>query len=331
MDAQSIHEVAVLGLGTMGHGIAQTFAAAGCRVRCYDESVSARDTLVDRVRANLGQMAEAGAVGDESIQQTLQRIEVLDNESEAVNPAQFVAEAVSEDLILKQDTFARVELLVAPETILASNSSSFPITETAANMQRPERAIVTHWFNPPHIVPVVEVVPGKRTSDETTHITQTFLERAGKLPVRLSKEIPGFLVNRVQVAIFREVFDLLDRGVATAEEIDTAIRGSIGLRLAAMGPLQILDFAGLDITGRVYENLVPHVRSDTELPSAVRKLVDQGHFGVKTGKGIYDYTPQSIEEKRTQRDRRFLALAKLFQDKHFLGLADSTGPGDRHA
>ncbi len=314
MNAESIETVAVLGLGTMGHGIAQTFAAAGCRVRCYDRLASARDTLAGRIRANLGKMVEAGLGDEESLRQTLARIDVFEAESSAVDGAEFVTEAVAEDLQVKRDLFARIEPAVRPQTILASNSSSFPITQIATGMRRPGRAILTHWFNPPHIVPVVEVVPGKKTADPTTRTTVELLDRIGKLPIWLKQEIPGFLVNRVQMAMYREIWDLLDRGIADADEIDRAIRGSMGFRLAAVGPLAINDFAGLDVTCRVYGNLVPDMRGDAQLPPALSKLVDEGHFGVKTGKGIYDYTPQSIEQKRAERDRRYLALIKLMRD-----------------
>ncbi len=315
MNAESIETVAVLGLGTMGHGIAQAFAAAGCRVRCYDRLASARDTLAGRIRANLEKMVEAGLGDEESLRQTLGRIDVFEAESSAVDGAEFVTEAVAEDLAIKQDLFARIESAVRPHTILASNSSSFPITETATKMRRPQRAILAHWFNPPHLVPVVEVVAGKRTAPSTTETTLELLERIGKLPVRLNREIPGFLVNRVQIAMYREIWDLLDRGIADAEEIDRAIRGSMGFRLAAIGPLQVNDFAGLDVTTRVYQNLVSDMRSDAQLPAHIEKLLEEGRFGVKSGKGIYDYTPESIRQKQAQRDRRYLQLVKLLQDE----------------
>jgi 3-hydroxybutyryl-CoA dehydrogenase len=233
-----------------------------------------------------------------------------------VRGAHFVTEAVREDLPVKQDLFARLEELVSADTILASNSSTFTISQSAEKMLRPERAIVTHWFNPPHIVPVVEVVPGPRTSRQVIGATLALIKRAGKQAVRIDREIPGFIVNRAQVAVMREVWDLLDQGVASPETIDAAIRGSMGFRLAAIGPLEIHDFGGLDLQVRVFQNLVGEISSSTRVPGKIRQLVDTGHFGAKTGKGIYDYTPASLAARRSRRDQRILALLKMFYSRN---------------
>jgi 3-hydroxybutyryl-CoA dehydrogenase len=178
-------------------------------------------------------------------------------------------------------------------------------------MQHPERALVTHWFNPPHLVPLVEVVPGPSTHEETTRTTMALMKGIGKQPLWLRKELPGFLVNRIQVAIQREVWDLLDQGVASADEIDDALRGSVGFRMAAVGPLEVHDFGGLDIQTTVYRNLAPQIRGDTEVPALVQALVDQGHLGAKTGKGFHEYPPGRLVERRARRDALFLALVKL--------------------
>lgn len=312
MNANLIDRVAVLGLGTMGHGIAQVLAAAGCTVRGYDEVLAARDSTLTRIRGNLKQMAEAGIVAWSDIDSIVNRVVVCDSEQKAVEQAQFVIEAVREHLPTKQELFARIEPWVPAETILASNTSTFTITRIAERMNDPERAVIAHWFNPPHIVPVVEVVPGKKTSEQTMQTTLAFMTRAGKVAVRLNQELPGFIVNRVQAAMIREVWSLFDRGVASAEDIDRAVQGSLGFRLAAIGPLQVCDFGGLDIWRRVYEELVVDIKSDTTLPERIRKIMDAGHLGVKSGRGIYKYSPQAVEEKRTMRDERFLALIKLF-------------------
>ena len=214
MDANSIQEIAVLGLGTMGHGIAQTFALAGCRVRGYDASVSARETLHDRIRDNLRSASHAGLVDESQIADALPRIEACDTEAGALEGAQFVVEAVAEDLAVKQDRFERIEAMVDDETILASNSSSHPISSSGSRLKLPQRAVVTHWFNPPHIIPTVEVVGGPETSEDTIVTAVDLHRRIGKLAVRVNKELPGFLVNRVQIAMIREVWDLLEQGVA---------------------------------------------------------------------------------------------------------------------
>jgi len=312
MNVDTINTVAVIGLGTMGHGIAQNFAVAGYEVCCFDEVASVRDSLVARVRANLTQFEEADFLPQGAAGTILARIRVVSTEAEAVGPADFVTEAVAEDLQVKQQLFARLEADVDPETILASNSSSFPITQTSSLMKHPERAIVTHYFNPPHIVPIVEVVPGEKTSEETTCTTHQFLSSIGKKAIRINKEIPGFLVNRVQTAMYREIWDLLDQGIASAEDIDEAIRGSMGMRLAAIGPLKVNDFAGLDINMVAYQVMIQHMRGDWEVPAKIQQLVDEGNYGVKTGKGIYDYTPDSIRDEMACRDQRYLAIVKLF-------------------
>jgi len=303
--------VSVIGLGTMGHGIAQTMALAGHSVRGYDEHPASRQSLVPRITANLRQMQALGIVEERSISDALGRITVGETEAEALDGAQFVTEAVSEDLSLKQALFERLETMVDPNTIVASNTSSYPMTEISVRMKRAERAIVTHWFNPPHIMPVVEVVPGERTSPETTQTVCDFLERIGKTPVRLNQEIPGFLVNRVQIAMFREIWDLWNRGVASAEDIDRAIRGSMGLRLAALGPLAVSDFAGWDVTSRVYQNLIPDLRSDHELPERILDLVRAKHYGAKTGQGVFEYPQESLDQRIADRDRTYLQLVQL--------------------
>lgn len=311
MTLHAVHTVAVIGLGTMGHGIAQVFAAAGYPVRCWDPDSRARDSLSLRVRRNLEAFVRAGLCQSDAIDAIVGRLTVCATEADAVGPAQFVTEAAAENLAIKQDLFSRLENAVSDETILASNSSSFPITQTATRLRRPERAVVTHWFNPPHIVPAVEVVPGQRTAEAVTQAAVALLRKAGKLAIRVNQELPGFLVNRVQIAVMREIWDLVDRGVASPADIDAAIRGSMGFRLAALGPLEIYDFAGLDIQTQVFNILAPEIRSDTAIPATVQQLVDKGHLGVKAGKGFYDYPEGVAAERQARRDALYLALKKM--------------------
>ncbi len=306
-----IRTIAVLGLGTMGHGIAQTFALAGYDVVGFDEVAAARESVWNRVRVNLQAFVAAGLLPADQVEPALARIRVVDTIRAAVSDVDFVTEAVREDLATKQQLFADLETMVRPGTILASNSSSFPISQSAARMRNRGEALVTHWFNPPHLVPLVEVVPGPETSEDVVAATVDLLARSGKQPLRLRKELPGFLVNRIQVALMREIWDLLEQGVAGAEEIDTALRASVGFRLAAVGPLEVHDFGGLDIQATVFGLLAPEIRSGAELPQVIERLVSAGHLGAKTGRGFYEYTPERIEERRRRRDELFLALVKL--------------------
>lgn len=310
-DSQTI--VSVLGLGTMGHGIAQAFASKGIRVHGFDESPQARNKLMERVRDNLNQFIRFGLFPADQVDPTLARITVYDSLEAACRPATFVVEAVREDLPAKQALFEEMESYVGDDTILASNSSSFPISQSGSRLKRPQRALVTHWFNPPHIVPTVEIVPSPLTSEEVTQSTLALHRYIGKLAIVLRRELAGFLVNRVQVAVMREVWDLFAKGVASIEDIDTAIRGSMGFRLAALGPLQIHDFGGLDIQAAVYRNLCPQICSETELPEFMARLVAEGHFGFKTGQGFYYYPTGHADRILAERDERYLALLKLLQ------------------
>lgn len=294
-----ITTIAVLGLGTMGHAIAQVFAEKGYRVRGYDDVPAARESLPARIRRNGAKPA------------ILKRITLFDTVEAAVTGADFVLEAVREDLPTKQKLFARMEKVVSPKTILASNTSTFPMTKIAARLKHPGRCIDMHWFNPPHIVPVVEVVPGKKTTPATVAATMALARNSGKIPVHVRQELPGFIVNRVQAALNREVWDLWQRGVASAQDIDRAVSGTLGFRLAAIGPLQVSDFAGLDVWRSIMDVLGPDISAAPRMPARIQRMVQQGHYGAKTGRGFYRYTPKHLAEKIADRDRKFAALAKL--------------------
>jgi 3-hydroxybutyryl-CoA dehydrogenase len=313
-DTPSIQTVSILGLGTMGHGIAQVFATAGYRVRGFDEVAAARDSLHGRCRENLEAMVSAGMLTRNSVSATLSRMDIFDSIEEAVDGCEFVLEVVREDLATKQRLFALLEKRMPSSAILASNTSTFPMTHIAAGLAHPQRCVNMHWFNPSHIVPVVEVIPGEMTSPETLSATIDLAQRIGKTPVCVQKEIPGFIVNRVQAAMIREVWDLWQSGVASAEDIDLAVSGTMGFRLSSIGPLQVCDFGGLDVWSTLFKQLTPLIASGARVPEKIQSLVDAGHFGAKSEKGIFDYTPESLAEKRSARDRNFLQLAKLARE-----------------
>ena len=315
MKLGQIENITVIGLGRMGHGIAQTFAMAGFQVRCYDELSKSRNSTLNRIRRNLEKFVSNKLLSADAINPVLSRIEIMESEFDAVEGAQFVVEAIVEDRIAKQELLARIEGAVSDEAIIASNSSTFPISETGRQLRLPNRAIVTHWFNPPHIVPTVEVVPSSSTSKVVAEVTIALHKKIGKQAILLNVEIPGFLVNRVQAAMYREVWDLYERGIASAEDIDSAIQGSFGFRLAANGPLTICDFGGIDIWSTVYKGLAPEIRGDTKIPTAIQKLLYAGRLGVRVGAGFHDYHSEPVEDLSSQRDDLLLKLGKLLRSE----------------
>tara|TARA_Y100001934_G_scaffold90513_1_gene112074 strand:+ start:68 stop:1027 length:960 start_codon:yes stop_codon:yes gene_type:complete len=306
----------VIGLGTMGHGIAQMLAIAGMRVSAFDNNTDARESLHNRIRANMLVMQSLGLLDGSDLDDVLSRVTICKTEAEALADSQFVTEAIAEDLLVKQEFFARCEDIVSEETILASNTSSFPMTSIATDLNRPERAINTHWFNPPHVIPVVEIIPGERTSYETTETVLDLFKSIGKHPVHIRKERPGFVLNRLQVALFREMLDLIEQGVISAADLDTAIMGSLAIRWAASGPMKVGDFGGWDVLAKIYEVLAPQMRSNHEVPEVLRAMVSRGDYGLKTGKGFFDFTDQEINEITAEKDRRFMIWSKLFQESN---------------
>jgi 3-hydroxybutyryl-CoA dehydrogenase len=303
-----IKKVGVVGAGLMGHGIAQAYAQEGYPVTITDSAVPALANVKNRIKANLDTLAREGMLSEGNVEPILERITVTESLEKTVGEADFVTEAIIENLEMKTDLFHRMEKFCSPECILASNTSSFPMTQISTMMERPERAIVTHWMNPPYLVPLVEVVTGERTSEETYNTAFELLCKIKKVPVRVQKEIIGFLINRIQTAMNREVFHLLEIGAASAEDIDRAVVTSLGFRMATLGPLMIRDLAGLDVTCKVDETLLGEISSSQSVNKLLKDAVSRGDLGAKTGKGFFQYTPESLDRIIKDRDRQFILL-----------------------
>lgn len=310
LKVEQIKRVGVVGAGLMGHGIAQAYAQEGYLVSITDSSASALAGVKNRIKANLETLARERLFQQDEVEQILERITVIEDLAKTVQDADFVTEAIFENLEMKQELFHEMEKFCSSESILASNTSSFPMTQISAMMTKPERAIVTHWMNPPYLVPLVEVVPGERTSKETYTTAYELLSKIKKVPVRVQKEIIGFLINRIQTAMNREVYYLLEIGAASAEDIDRAVVTSLGFRLATLGPLLIRDLAGLDVTCKVDEILLGEISSAKSASKMLKGAVSRGELGAKTGKGFFKYTPESLEEIIRQRDQQFIRLLK---------------------
>lgn len=314
MKLEEVKDIAVLGSGIMGHGIAQTFLMVGYPVMLYDIQESILDTARNHIQKNMKLFAEAGLLAEEDMGPALKRLSTTTDLKKAVEVSDFIIEAAPENLDLKRKLFEEVESFCRKDAIMASNTSSLTLGEIGIGVRNKERLVVTHWFNPPHIVPTVEVVKCEWTSDDTFDVAYRLLEKIGKVPVKINRELPGFIVNRIQIAMAREVFDLFEKGLASAADIDKAVRGSIGFRLASIGPLLTADLGGIELWLKVCENLLPQIQSSIEPPKALQNLVSQGHFGIKSGKGFYDYTldfsKSELDAAVQKRDQEFLNRLK---------------------
>src|SRR5580700_1581216 len=291
-------KIGVIGGGLMGHGIAYLFAAAGHPVGLFEPSADLRASLQQRLRAI------ADLFGDDPA--FLKKIEAHDQLAPAVKDSTFVFEAAPEKLPLKQQIFADLESVVAPDTILASNSSAIPSTEIGKHLKHRERVVGTHFWNPPHLVPLVEVIQNEKTSDAVLHATMDVLRDAGKVPVHVRRDIPGFVGNRLQHAMKREAFALVAAGVCDAETVDTVVKEGFGARTAVLGPMEQSDLVGLDLALDIADVLYEHLDRTASAPSILREKVKARKRGMKTGQGLRKWTPESADAVR-QRLSRFLA------------------------
>lgn len=309
---RKIRHVTVVGAGTMGHSLAQVFAQGGYAVRLNDTRNDILEKAKSLIASNLQTLVEMDLLNKSRLVPTLRRIHTTAILEEACRNTDFVIEAISEDQAAKKDLFDRLDRIAPPEAILASNTSYldiFAFLET----QRPEKVLITHWFAPPHIVPLVEIVRGPRTSQETVDRVKALMIALGKKPIVIAKFLPGFIANRLQSAMTHEVLHLLDNGYATPEEIDAATKASFGLRIPILGLTKRMDYAGLDLTQKVISNAVyspppRRVRSET-----VDRLVAEGRLGVKTGRGYHDYGNRSPEAIMKERDVKLIKLKAFLE------------------
>jgi len=292
--------IAVIGAGLMGHGIAQVFALAGHEVTITDSFSTNLDTVKTRIAANLKDL------GDDA--RAVERVRPLPDIAATVREADFVVEAVSEDLPLKQKIFGEIEKHARGDTILASNTSVIPITKIMAGLRDRSRALGTHWWNPPYLVPLVEVIGTQWTSAQAIERTMTLHAEAGKKPAHVKKDVPGFIGNRLQHALWREAISLVEHGICDAETVDAVIKASFGRRLAVLGPLENADLVGTDLTLAIHETVLPAIDSRPGPSPYLLQLVADGKLGFKSGQGFRKWSPEEQAALRSKVMRHLRAM-----------------------
>jgi 3-hydroxybutyryl-CoA dehydrogenase len=284
--------IAVIGAGLMGHGIAQVFALAGHDVTIYDSIAASLDTIKARILINLKDL------GDD--QKAVERVTPVSDLVQAVGNADYVVEAILEDLPLKQKLFTEIESYIRPDTILASNTSVIPITRIMEGLKQRERALGTHWWNPPYLVPLVEVIETQWTSRPALDFTMKLHAAAGKKPAHVKKDVPGFIGNRLQHALWREAVALVEHGICDAETVDTVIKSAFGRRLAVLGPLENADMVGTDLTLAIHRTVLPDIDSRPRPSPYLEKLVKDRKLGFKSGEGFRKWSPEQQAALRSK-------------------------------
>jgi len=314
MKAKDIKTVVVIGGGTMGQGIVQSFAQAGKSVKVLSRRRETLDRCLQQIDANLKLFAEFQLL-DETPEAIRSRITSMpmDELSEAIRGCHYIVETIPEVLTDKKELFGKLDSC-DPDVILASNTGSITITTLTEDMKTAYRVIGTHYLNPAHIMPLVEIHMGKHTSDKVIETTRDLILQVGKKPILVNKEIPGFIINRIQWAMGREILYLLDEGVVSPEDLDLASKASYGLRHACIGNMEAFDMVGLDTALAVGNRIFKHLSNSTEPSPILAQKVQRGELGIKSGRGWFDYTGRSREKILEDQNRRLLKQLCLFKE-----------------
>ena len=293
---------AVIGLGTMGPGIAATLARGGLDITCFDISAD----QLRKAQAELPALQQVVGKVSVSFEPDLAR---------AVAGAELIVEAVPEKLELKQKVFADLDRIAPAGAILASNTSGIPITRLQEAVSKKGRLVGMHWSNPPHVIPMVEVIAGAHTEAAVVERTRKLVADCGLIPVVVKKDIPGFVHNRLLYAILREAVSLVEKGAVSPDELDQCFKWGLGLKLAVIGPMELLDVAGLDIYEAVASYLNADLDNSAGVGRSIRERTRNNHLGIKTGKGIFDYTPERIQQLRAERAGKLIAVRKALEGR----------------
>jgi 3-hydroxybutyryl-CoA dehydrogenase len=310
MTAEDIKQVAVIGCGMIGPDISTSLLTNGIRVRLVglDEEDASRG--VANIEKDLTDLVDAAVIGHEERTQALGMVEKSTDISSAVRDADMVFEAVFEDVRVKQQVFAQIDDSCPDRAILCSSTSGLSPNDIGANIQHQDRMMVTHFWNPPYLVPLVEIVPHERLSAEARELALALIKRLGKVPVVLKKDFPGHIGNRLQHALYREALYLIEQGVADPADIDKVVLASFGPRFSTIGPMEYFDSCGLDLHEKVQSYLYPTLCNEPKPQKILIDNVRAGNLGQKSRRGLFDWSDRDDEEFRRRRNKRFIELLK---------------------
>lgn len=299
MKIDAIKKIMIYGAGMMGHAIGQAFVQGGYEVVLYGRSEQRLAGAVSKIERNLKELAAGGHFDLKDVTPALSKISISTDLLEAVGHADVVIESVLEDLTLKQTVFSKLDALCPPETILASNTSSIIPSKLAASLNHPERVLVAHFFNPPYLMPLVEVVKGKKTTDEAATAIYMLMKKIGKSPIMVNREVLGFIGNRLQMALFREAAYLVDQGIASPQDVDLAVTESFGRRLPFAGPFRYFEYIdGWEQVLQIEKYLRHNLDNSPGSAKVIQDMVRTNQLGMKSGKGFYNWSPEETEAWR---------------------------------
>ena len=307
MTIEDIKKVGVVGAGTMGAGVAQIFAEFGYTVILYNRSKAGMERAVERFQPKVAVNpipigAEAEVAGAEIY---------TTHDLTALAQVDLISESIAENLEIKQEIFGKLNEICDANTLFTTNTSGLSISQIATAVSHPERFAGVHFFNPPEIVPAVEVIKGEATSDATCEVLIGLLKQMQKQPILVQKDVPGFVASRLQFAVVREALHLVEEGIASPADVDAVMKHGLGLRWALLGPLEIADLGGLDIFNTVGSYVAKSLSNATDSPQVLQDLVAAGKLGAKTGSGFYDYPPGKASALTEERDEKLLEILKM--------------------
>lgn len=310
MNRTKLKKIAIAGAGIMGSSIAQIFAQNDYQVTLHDIEDRFLARSKELIALNQKALVQAGELSEEASCNIRSLIgHTLD--ISGFKDADFVIEAIVEQMDAKHALWSKISELVSEEAILTSNTSGLSISEIAKAVRKPERFCGMHWINPPHIVPLVEVICGEKTKAETADTVFRVAESVGKKPIMVKKDAPGFALNRIQFAVLREAMHIVESGIADKEDVDKVLKYGLGMRYACLGPFEVADLGGLDTFYRISEYLFEDLSDAKEVPAMLKDLVTGGAWGVKSGKGFYDYSDGRGDEVISKRDADFIKIAGI--------------------